>query len=969
MKSMIYPKTLLALSLLLSFSAMHAQISMDMIMKNRNLDVRLTVKDGKSQSPIGFASVYLVPAGDTTITEFSLSDKDGKVRMEEIPAGKYELNIEMMGYMPFKKVYSLKKWEEDLGDILMETDTKYLDAATVSAAGNPVLIKKDTIEFNASSFKVGQNAMLEDLLKKMPGMEIDENGTVRLNGEEIEKITVDGKTFFFKDSSAALKNLPARIVDKIKVMDKDNKSAEFTGIATKSDKEKVMDVELKEEFKKGWFGNVTLGGGAAIPSKEDNELVKDKGFLYNGNAMVTGYTEKDQIVFIGNAYNISDNGNARVMSPGGMMSGISSDYSQLQGLGTSIQTGLNWNTERIKGYKTNLSANYRHSTKDGRRKSSRESFLHDGSTLQSGSDYKGYGQDDNASISFELEKENTDKYMLAFYPNLSFNTSKTAINTNSETLSGEKQLNRTNNMSRSDADIINTGASLHAGIRDIGKKMRSLMASVRFSYGHGKGKKTEYNEFLSDKSEERKDLEHRLTDKNTSIYAGLSYTEPISEKWAFQTQLTSNNNISSDNDDAANAEDGTANDYYSSYSYNFYTTETLQLLAQYKFKQSRLLFGAQAVAVHNKIRSKSYNQQTDSPDKEWKFNWSPFAALWLNKNNHSAGIYYNGFYEQVNSSKIMANIDFSDPLQISVGNIYLRPVFRHYLNVHYSMNSPKTFTFLNLYASGDISQRALSDAVWFDEKGTRFAIPVNSHKPGSNIYINANLNQPFGKDRKFSFNVSCHFNYTGNTSYQAVTKVPGIDIHKFDYMEFMKGFWGDASGNNFYSGDSGFKESKTSSYSSGGNISLKYTNDAVDMKFGFYTFNSTSRYSLDKTADSSIWNHLAYAQILITPGKEWEAESGLSYRFYNGYSNGFGRPEWLWNLSVSKSIKAFTLSLKFIDLLNQTKNLNRLVSSEYIEETYSNVIGRRFMISVSYNFGKKNADKNKVVENAMWDMM
>ncbi|MBQ2373272.1 MAG: carboxypeptidase regulatory-like domain-containing protein, partial [Bacteroidales bacterium] len=197
-------------------------VSLDMLTRNANTDVKLTLKDAKSSDPISWASVYLIPDGDTTITHFALSDERGDVLLKDVPVGKYELNAEMMGYNPHRKVYTIKPhWDAfDLGIIRMEENAEFLDAAAVSAVGNPIVVKKDTIEFNAASFKVGENAMLEDLLKKMPGMEVSDDGTVTLNGEQIDKITVGGKTFFFNEPNAALKNLPAKIVDKIKVIDK-----------------------------------------------------------------------------------------------------------------------------------------------------------------------------------------------------------------------------------------------------------------------------------------------------------------------------------------------------------------------------------------------------------------------------------------------------------------------------------------------------------------------------------------------------------------------------------------------------------------------------------------------------------------------------------------------------------------------------------------------------------------------------
>ena len=185
----------------------------------------------------------------------------------------------------------------------------------------------------------------------------------------------------------------------------------------------------------------------------------------------------------------------------------------------------------------------------------------------------------------------------------------------------------------------------------------------------------------------------------------------------------------------------------------------------------------------------------------------------------------------------------------------------------------------------------------------------------------------------------------------------------------MKDFWGDANGNRFYSGESGFAESRTGTADWGLSASLKYSIDKLDITAGGSTSNKITKYSLDPSADMNTWNSRVYANILFQPGKGWEIGSDLAYRFYNGYSTGFGTPEWMWNMSISKSIKGVTLSLKAEDILNQTRSLNRIISGEYKEDVYSNVLGRFFLFSVSFNFGKMNSKKNSNVENAMWNMM
>ena len=155
----------------------------------------------------------------------------------------------------------------DLGAIKLQADEKYLEAAVVSDVGNPIVVKKDTVEFNASSFQVGTNAMLKDLLKRMPGMEITDDGKVKFNGRAIDKLTVGGRTFFFDDQSTALNNLPASVVDKVRVIDRESESTRATGLQD-GNREKVLDVGLKKEYEKGWFGNAGVKGGTTFAGRE-----------------------------------------------------------------------------------------------------------------------------------------------------------------------------------------------------------------------------------------------------------------------------------------------------------------------------------------------------------------------------------------------------------------------------------------------------------------------------------------------------------------------------------------------------------------------------------------------------------------------------------------------------------------------------------------------------------------------------
>ena len=256
----------------------------------------MKLQDAASGEPVGFATVSLTPEKGNA--KYSLSDHDGKAVIEKVRAGKYTLKAEIMGYKPYQQAVEVGREALDLGVIKMDLDQEVLDAASVSATGNPIIIKKDTVEYNASSFKTTDTDMLINLLKKLPGIEVDDNGSITANGETITKITIDGKTFFLDDPSIASQNLPAKMIEKVKVVKKKSEQAEFTGIDDGND-ETIIDLSVQKSMMNGVFGNVTGGVGHDIPSKEND--MND--WRFNGNGMIGRFTDSNQISIIGNGNN------------------------------------------------------------------------------------------------------------------------------------------------------------------------------------------------------------------------------------------------------------------------------------------------------------------------------------------------------------------------------------------------------------------------------------------------------------------------------------------------------------------------------------------------------------------------------------------------------------------------------------------------------------------------------------------
>ena len=229
--------------------------------------VTAILSDSQTGEPVSFATVSLTREGASKVYKYVLSGSDGDVKFDGVRNGTYELKAELLGYKDFKQTIKMEGKSLELGTLKMEPDAMQLEGAKVTDVGNPIIIKKDTVEYNASSFKTTDNDVLEDLLKKLPGIEVNDDGTITSNGQTIKKITIAGKTFFLDDPQLASKNIPAKIINSVKVVNKKSEQAEFTGIDD-GEEETVIDLSVKKGMLNGAFGNIMAGAGHDIPASE-----------------------------------------------------------------------------------------------------------------------------------------------------------------------------------------------------------------------------------------------------------------------------------------------------------------------------------------------------------------------------------------------------------------------------------------------------------------------------------------------------------------------------------------------------------------------------------------------------------------------------------------------------------------------------------------------------------------------------
>ena len=958
---------------LLMAGALHAQVVVmdyDMFRSNRNIKVKLKLQDAKSEEPLPFATVYLNPQGDTTITHFALSDPEGKVEIADVPTGRYRLNVELIGYTPFAKDCNFRNYEEDLGVIKMEENPEIIDAASITAVGNAIEVKQDTLIYNAAAFHVGDNAMLEDLIKKMPGMEVGEDGKVKVNGKEVDKITVGGKTFFFNDPAAALKNMPAKIVDKIKVVDQENKESAFSGIASQENRETVMDLQLKEEYKQGWFGNAKLGGGYR-PGSDQDGFGDNRHALYNGNLMLSGYNEQDQLTIMANGQNAAEPGSGSVFM-------ISSEedledldiMSLIGGLKTSAMAGVNLNSDRIKGMESTASVSYNFSDRFSGYRLARQSTLVGEDPLFTNGRSSGTARDHRVNVNFELNKKDTKKFTFNFAPRFSFNSSNGSTSNQSVTTDAAgAEINGTNADKTASSRGFQANGRISGGIKGFGKERRSLTLTFNYNFNQSQGESGEVSRTWYGTTVTPRNLRYDNNANNRMLSGSLSYLEPFGEYWGLAAVFTPTWQQRGSGKAAFNA-DGSANDYYSSTSRSDYLLLRESVQMQWRKESNQFYFGVTHDQTRNEVRARSLGKDTETGIGEWLHDWSPYVSIRYNgKEGHSLYATYQGRSNQVSGSRITPVLDISNPLQISTGNIYLRPTYTHQAYLDWEFNNKKTFSYMDLYFSGSMTQRGIQSASWFDADGVRYSVPVNTRKPSYGLSAYFSFRQPIGKEKRLTLGMVADAGISASTSYQATARRAGMDLKTFDYNAFMADFWGDASGNRFYSGQSGFAESRTRMLDFYVLLEAEYKLDRFSIDLYSMAQNEQSRYSLDPTANTNYWEFVQNLELLYETLHGWEFKTSASYHTFRGYTPGYNDPYFLWDLTISKNIKAFTLSLGVSDILNQQRALRRNVTAEFVEDTQSLIIGRYAMFSIKWNFGKMNPAKNGRIQNAMYNML
>ena len=941
--------------------------------------VTLKLVDDKTGEAVGFATTSLTVKGEKNAAKYALTSSDGEATLSKVRKGTYILKAELMGYKTHEQELVVEK-SIDLGTIRMKEDVKVLDAASVSAVGNPIVIKKDTIEYTASSFKVSDNDMLEDLLKKLPGVEVSADGTVTANGETINKITIDGKTFFLDDPQLATKNIPAKMVEKVKVVERKSEQARFTGIDD-GQEETIIDLSIYKGMMNGWFGNISAGGGHDAPDAgyyTGDKTFWNDGWRYQGGGIVGNFKEKSQLSLIFNANNTNNRGFNDIA--GSMMSGMRGGgggmgrmgagmFGGSNGITSSWMGGLNgaWN---LYDGDMELAGNYLYNGSDNfvEETSSKVTFMENGSRLLN--ENNGFSTTGSQGHRFgvRLDHKFTENTSILFEPQFNFGSG--SFNQHSDF--------STNTAMGADTTFTNKGFSDNNGVNDnwstsgrflfrqrLGKAGRTFSALVNYSFSDNR--MTGFNQSLTttdlDQNSEYEfeaiNQRYDQISKGSSVSGRLVYTEPLIENLFLEAsyEYSWNRNVSGKdtyNSGSSIVDQNTTyltynpvgemiDPIYSNSIINRYINQRAGVSFTWQTDKLNAQVGAQVnpTDTHNETNGEVYDSKV--------VNWAPTARIrYMIGNNSQFTMFYNGRSSQPSTSQLMPVPDNTDPLNVSLGNPNLESYFNHNMRAMFRFTDMKTFTSVNASVNGGIVQDAITNAQWYDKSGAQYSIPVNG--PGT---ANANamvmVNSPLGKSN-FSIMSMTNGRYNTSTSYIGTGQLDS-DLYYdaenavFNYDQFNKDY--PDLGNT-----DAFTTNKIQTMSIMQSLRLTYRNDFVELIAGGRTNVSKSWYTLESANTNATWNNNASFEMNWTLPFGMNIISDLNYNWYNGYTTA-QKPEFILNAEITQLVlnKQATIAIRAYDLLNQAKNLMVTDASNYHQETRNNTLGRYVVISFTYRFG------------------
>ena len=865
--------------------------------------------DDNTKEPVSQANIRILSQKDSTYVTGKASDKDGSFSIP-VKNGNYIVQISYIGYTDLFKDTAVTSRNSNikLGTLSIHEDGVLLSDALVTAKAMEIVVRGDTIEYNADSYKVTESAVIEDLLKKMPGVEIDKDGQITVNGKVVKKMLVDGKEFFSDDPKVASKNLPARMVDKLQVLDRRTDMSMMTGFDD-GDEETVINLTVRPGMKEGVFGNAFAGYGS-----------QDR---YEGNALVNFMSDGNQLTLLGGLNNtnnagFSDLASAMFGSMGGR--GGRGGFGGSSGITKSANGGLNFSKEFSE--KLKFGGNIRYGDTDTDRNSSvyTQNLLSSGNTFESETN-KSNSYSQNINMDFRLEWEPDTLTKFIFRPNASiYNNKRSEIGKFSTTNAEGDTINHGDSKYFSEGTGKNIGGTLEAS-RKLGKPGRVISASISGGMNDSENNGTNLsNTFYRTRPDDIIDqrVKNSSSSNNMRLYA--SYVEPLGKNNFLQLAYNYRFNRSeSDKDTRTKDLNGQYNQLDTAYSKrleNDFYNQNLELNFRSSREKYNYMLGvsmqpskstSKTLRAESLIGNVSQNVINFAPMAQYNYLWSRQTNLRIN---------YNGRTDQPSVNQLSSVVDVSDPLNISYGNPDLKPTFNHDLRIRYRNFDPV--------------------------KNRSYMFMTNAGFTVNDIVTSRMTDRETGKKESTYENVNGNW----NANARFMTNQP---LGSIKFTLFSMSFASYNNSNGFSNGE----KNTSKRLNLGETLGVNYRSDMFDVSArGNVSYNKVDN-TLAGQQNQEYFNYGGNAQTTIYLPKDFIVESDINYSTNSGYADGFEQKELLWNASISKQIfkqKNGTLRFKIYDILKQKSDISRSVTSNYIRDTTTNTLTSYFMFHFVYRF-------------------
>lgn len=881
------------------------------------VNVTGSVVEQGSDTPIEQATVRLLNVKDSAMVRGVVSARNGSFTLKNVKKGSYLLHITFIGYDPLYQPLQItgKKNPVNVGKLELSDGAIELGEAVVIGKAPEVTVRNDTVEYSADSYKVTEGSVLEDLLKKMPGVEVDSEGKITVNGKEVKKVMVDGKEFFSDDPKVASKNLPAKMIDKLQVLDKKSDMAQMTGFDD-GEEETVINLTVKPGMKQGWFGNAYGGYGS-----------KDR---YEGNAMVNRFVNNDQITFMGGANNTNNMGFSDLAST--MFSGMGGGGGRRGGFGagsgitSSGNAGLNFSKE-FKPDKLTLGGNtrYSHSDNDARSKSDRQNILPGDSSSYDNSEAMSRTKSDNFGVDFRLEWKPDTMTQLIFRPSFSFSHSMNDNFSDATTLDNERDTvntNKSSNYSESNGYNLNASIDFSRKLNNKGRVFSATLSggnSDSYSDGMNRSDIVYFNQTDALKNSII-DQRSRYDNKGFNYRAYVSWVEPIGHNNFIQATYSISQRKQEALKNVYNQDaDGIYNVLDSAYSQS-YRNNFISQRASLSFKSQRAKFNYTIGLNLDPSYSSSENfvgDTTLSKITRKVVNLSPMAQFnYMFDKRTNLRIMYNGRTSQPSMTQLQPVADISDPTNITIGNPDLNPRYTNNVFIRFQQFTPEKQRAFMIMANGSY---IINDIVSYTSYNQETGVKTTTYKNVNGNYsgnVRMMLNTPL-KNKKFSINSMTMASFANSNGY--------INEEK-------------NTNRNLILSERGGIDFRSSYLDLGVNGNIRY--------------NATSN-SLQKENNQNTFNYGAGGYTTIYLPLNFKIESDVNWSTNSGYGDGFKQNEVLWNASASKSFlknNQGTLRFKIYDILQQRSNISRSITASYIQDSEYNTLGSYFMVHFIYRF-------------------